>query len=150
MQFKRNSKDLKLFLSMAIVLTAIAVVSSMLILIFKYYSLLEISILSLIAAILSFVNVYSLSADIVVFNTDTIEIVSNHGKFKITIEIAKCKILLPSPLALKKRLTRKHIIIITDNRKWQISYSTDIAEYIQTNLKDKLSYYDSYLKSIES
>lgn len=150
MQFKRNSKDLKLFLSMAIVLTAIAVVSSILILIFKYYSLLEISILSLIAAIPGFVNVYSLSADIVVFNTDTIEIVSNHGKIKITIEIDKCKILLPSPLALKKRLTRKDIIIVTDNRKWQISYSTDIAEYIQTNLKDKLSYYDNYLKSIES
>ena len=144
MQFKRNSNDLKLFLSMAIALTAIAVVSSILILIFKYYYLLEISILSLIAAILGFVNAYSLSGDIVVFNTDTIEIVSNHGKMKITIEIAKCKILLPSQLALKKRITRKDIIIVTDNRKWQISYSTDITKYIQTNLKDKFSYYDNY------
>ena len=150
MQFKRNSKDLKLFLIVSIVLTAIAVVSGVLILIFKYYSLLEITIFALLGAIICFVNVYSLSADIVVFNADTIEIVSNHGKFKITIEIAKCTILLPSQLALKNRLTRKDIIIVTDNRKCQISYSTDITEYLQTNLKDKLSYYDNYLKSIES
>ena len=149
MQFKRNSKDLKLFLSVAIVSTAIAIVSGILILIFKEYTLLEITIFSLIAAFISFFNVYSLSADIVIFNTDAIEIVSKHSKFKITIKIADCRIILPSPLALKKRLTRNDIIIVTDNRKCIIGYSNDISEYIQTNLKDKLSYYDNYLKSIE-
>ncbi len=151
MQFKRNSNDFKLFLAVGIVSISVALISGILILVFDCLVLLEIPLLLLIAAVVSFINTYSLSGDKVLFNDETISIISNHNKTVFTIDAVNInKVLLPSPIALKKRLSRNDIIIVVESQKYIISREREVVEYLQTDFANIIVYYDDYSKAIKN
>ena len=136
---------------MGIVSISVALISGILILVFDCLVLLEIPLLLLIAAVVSFINTYSLSGDKVLFNDETISIISNHNKTVFTIDAVNInKVLLPSPIALKKRLSRNDIIIVVESQKYIISREREVVEYLQTDFANIIVYYDDYSKAIKN
>ena len=96
-----------------------------------------------------FFVVATLRKQFIEFKEDQIDFIAN----KSVVSIIKIddidEILIPTPIARKKRMQDNAIIFKCGEEKSITSYTPEVEAYIKENLNVKISYYDNYKKAIK-
>ena len=96
-----------------------------------------------------FCVVATLRKQFIEFKEDQIDFIAN----KSVVSIIKIddidEILIPTPVARKKRMQDNAIIFKCGEEKSITSYTPEVEAYVKENLNVKISYYDNYKKAIK-
>ena len=96
-----------------------------------------------------FCVVATLRKQFIEFKEDQIDFIAN----KSVVSIIKIddidEILIPTPVAFKKRMQDNAIIFKCGEEKSITSYTPEVEAYIKENLNVKISYYDNYKKAMK-
>lgn len=146
MKFRRNIKEQKFFLILAIVFYLVLIVS--IILHFATLAnMLGMIALCAVTTSIFLIIVYMESKSYILFEDNGITIINENflKKRKIFLELESIQeIKIPSKKALQKKLLRNYILILCRDKKRIISYSEEIKNYLLEHF-DNISYYDKYL-----
>lgn len=96
-----------------------------------------------------FFLITNLRKDFVEFKEDQIDFITSRGVMNV-IKIEDIdEILIPTPIARKKRMQDNAIIFKCGEERSITSYTPEVEAYIKENLNVKISYYDNYKKAMK-
>lgn len=96
-----------------------------------------------------FCVVATLHKQFIEFKEDQIDFIANKGVVSV-IKIEDIdEILIPTPVARKKRMQDNKIIFKCGEKRSITSYTPEIEAYVKENLNVKISYYDNYKKAMK-
>jgi hypothetical protein len=96
-----------------------------------------------------FCVVATLHKQFIEFKEDQIDFIANKGVVSV-IKIEDIdEILIPTPVARKKRMQDNAIIFKCGEERSITSYTPEIESYVKENLNVKISYYDNYKKALK-
>ena len=96
-----------------------------------------------------FFLITNLRKDFVEFKEDQIDFITSRGVMNVIKIDDIDEILIPTPIARKKRMQDNAIIFKCGEEKSITSYTPEVEAYIKENLNVKISYYDNYKKAIK-
>ncbi len=149
MKFRRNTKE-EIFFRWV----AIGGIGLIIVLLVAYFITRDADLFKLIAPAipippLFFFLSYTLKKSFVEFKENQIVFLNGNGRdFKVDISDIKT-IFLPSPKALKNKFKNHSIVLARGEMKNIISYSAEIAKYIEENLKCDIVYYDDFRQTMK-
>lgn len=149
MKFRRNTKEGKTFLWVAI--GGIVLIIALLVAFFitRDKDLFDLIIPAIPIPPLFFFLSYTLKKSFVEFEESQIVFLNGNGR-DFTVNISDIKtIFLPSHKALKNKFKNHSIVLARGEMKNIISYSAEIAKYIEENIKVDIVYYDSFRQAMK-
>ena len=149
MKFRRNVKEEKFFLWVAIGGLVLLAILFVIFVTTRDNTLLDLIVPAILIPPLFFFISISMKKQFVEFKEDKIILINGNGR-DITIDISEIEtIMIPSATALQSKIQDNPIIIKRRVIKDIISYSNEIVEYIKKNLKIDIVYYDKYSRAIK-
>ena len=149
MKFRRNIKAEKAFRFVAIGGAFVFLACLVGYIMTRDQDLIKLVASSALLAPAYFCVVATLHKQFIEFKEDQIDFIAN----KSVVSVIKIEdideILIPTPIARKKRMQDNAIIFKCGEEKSITSYTPEVEAYIKENLNVKISYYDNYKKAIK-